>query len=135
MPTVKQIRITGLLEVDLCAGVLELLLSCFSGVLCDTFEHLSRSAFDELLRVGKTEARSNFTNCLNDSDLVATTFGDNHVEFGLFFSWSSSFATTTGSHYGTDRSCSGYAPSFFKFLNQISSFQYGKLAEFFCDFI
>ncbi len=120
-----------LLEFDFRAGCFELFLSFFGSFLGSGIKHVGRSAFDEFLGIGKSETRSNFTNCLNDSDLVGTCFGDDDIKLGFFFS---GFGRAGGGgRTGGDSCCGGDAPGFFELFHEIDSFQNGELAEFFYE--
>lgn len=120
-----------LLEFDFCASFFKLFLGSFTSVFGNAFKHLSGSTFDQFLGVSETESGSHFAHCLNDSDLVGSTFGDHDIEFSLLFS---SFCNWT-SRSNCGRCGSGNAPCFFQFFNEVSSFQNGKLAEFFYEFV
>ena len=116
-----------LFEFDFGTSLFELLLGSFSSILGNAFEDFRWSSFDELLGICKTETWSNFAHCLNDSDLVGTTVGDDDVEFSLLFDRFSNSSWTGNA----DRCGSGYAPSFFELFDECDSFQDGKFAEFF----
>ena len=104
-----------LLEFDFGTSLFELLLGGFGGVFGDTFEDLGRSAFDELLRVGKAKAGSDFADCLDDGDLVRAAIREDDVEFSLLFD---SFGRTSGRTGDADGSGGGNAPGFFKLFNE-----------------
>ncbi len=117
-----------LLEFDGRASFFKLFLGGFRSILGNAFEDVGRSTFDQFLRIGKTKARSNFTDCLDDSDLVGTGASDDDVEFGLLFG---SFGRTGGGWTSGHGSSSGDTPGFFELFNEVDSFQDGELAEFF----
>ena len=118
-----------LLEFDFGTSLFELLLGGLGSVFGDTFEDFCRSALDELLRVCKTKAGSDFTDCLDDGNLVRAAIREDDVEFSLLFD-SFGDSSRTGN---ADWCGSGNAPSFFQLFNEFDSFQDGELAEFFCE--
>jgi hypothetical protein len=120
-----------LLEFDFRASFFELFLGGFGSVFCDAFDHLGGSAFHQFLGVGEAESGSHFAHCLNNSDLVGAAVGDDDIEFGFLFS---SFCNRS-SHSNCGWRGSGNAPCFFQFFNEIGSFQNGKFAEFFYEFV
>ena len=119
-----------LLEFDGCAGFLEFLLGSFGSIRGNTFEDVGRGGFDEFLRIGKSESGSNFTDRLDDGDLVGTGSGDDDVELGFLLS---GFGRACCGRTGCDGCCGGDAPGFFELFDEIDSFQDGELAEFFYE--
>lgn len=120
-----------LLEFDFGTSLFELFLCSLGSVFGDTFEDFCGSALDELLRVCKAKAGSDFADCLDDGNLISAAIREDHVEFSLLFD---SFCD--GSRTGNaDRCSSGNAPMFFKLFNERDSFQNGELAEFFYECI
>ena len=55
-----------LLKFDFGTSLFELLLGGLGGIFADAFEDLRRRALDELLRVCKAKAGSDFADCLDD---------------------------------------------------------------------
>src|SRR3954451_3923124 len=78
-----------LLDFDGGASVDKLLLDGSSFVLADTFLGGLRCAVDEVLGFFEAEA-GDFTNNLDDIDLVRARASEDNVEFRLFFSRCSS---------------------------------------------
>jgi hypothetical protein len=73
-----------LLELDLGACRLELLLDVLGLGLVDTFFDGLGRALDESLRLAQAETRDG-ADFLDDVDLVLAEGGKDHVELGLFF--------------------------------------------------
>ncbi len=122
-----------LLEFDSGTSFLELFLHFVCLGFCNAFLDRSGSAFDKFLGISKTEAVTDFTDCLNDGNLVFTERGKDDVKFSLLFS--SSFATCSRCSSSGSRSCSANAPLFFESLNKVCDFKNGQTAQFFYDFI
>jgi len=93
---------------------------------------LAGALFNEFLRVSETQPRSNFAHRLDDGNLVSSHISKDDVEFRLLFD---GFDRTSSRTSRSDRCSGGYAPGFFQFLHEIDSFQNGKLAEFFNEFV
>ena len=72
-----------LLDLDLGAGIRQLLDERVCICLVDTFLHRLRSTVDEILGFLQPETR-NFTHRLDDVHLVLTGSGKDYREFGLF---------------------------------------------------
>ena len=109
-----------LLEFDLGASGFQLLLGFFSVSLRQAFLNSLRSTFNHVL--GFLQAQTGqFTNSLNNSDLVRTDFSENNVEFRLFFSRSSS----TSSRSSNSHSSSGSRNTelFFHHLDEFGNFE------------
>ena len=112
-----------LLEFDLSAGSFELLLEVFSFSLGSAFLNSLGSAFDEVLGFLQAEA-GDFTNSLNNGDLVRADFRQNDVEFGLLFSSRGSSATSSRSNCNSGSS-SGNTELFFHHLDEFADFENG----------
>ena len=105
-----------LLEFDFGTSLFELLLGGFGSVFGDTFEDFRRRGFDELFRICKTKAGSDFADCLDDGNLVCAAIGDHDVKFGLLFG-----SFDDGSRTGNADWCSGgNAPMFFKLFIEVT---------------
>ena len=100
--------IARLLNVDLSAGVFELLLEVSSFSLGNSFLDRLRSAFNEVLGFLQAEA-GDAANFLDDVDLVGASVNQDNVEFSLFFfrCSSGSSATLTCADVRLAASCSG----------------------------
>src|SRR3569623_1857972 len=122
-----------LLELDLGASRLELLLDVLGLGLVDTFLDGLGSAFDQ--RLGLAEAQTgDRTDFLDDVDLVVAEGGENNVELGLFLSGGGrSRSSTTGGRDG-DRSGGGNAPLLFEHLRQLRGLENGEGREVVYDF-
>jgi len=118
-----------LLEFDFGASLFELFLCSLGSVFGDTFEDFCGSALDELLRVCKAKAGSDFADCLDDGNLVCAAIREDDVEFCFFFDRFSDSSRTGDA----DWCGGGNAPMFFKLFNECDSFQNGELAEFFYE--
>src|SRR5690242_1483648 len=81
----------NLLDFSLRACVFQLLLGFFSSSLGHRFLNGLRCTVDQVLRFLQAQARQ-FANSLNHGNLVATGFGQDNRELGLFFSCSSATA-------------------------------------------
>src|SRR3954449_4949875 len=95
----------SLLDFDLGASALELLLDLFRFVLADTLFHGLRSAFDQILGFFEAEVRD-LADGLDDLNLVRAAVGENDVELGLLFHRgcsSRSASASTGDGHGRSR--------------------------------
>src|SRR5690606_5348704 len=106
------------------AGSFQLLLDVVGFSLGDAFLDGLRSGFNQRLGFAQAET-GNGADFLDDVDLVLTEGGEDHVEFGLFFS-SVGRGGATGSSGNGDRSSGGNAPLLFQELAQFGSFQNGQ---------
>jgi hypothetical protein len=86
-----------LLQFNLGASGFQFLLGFFSVSLGKAFLNSLRSAVDEVFGFLQAES-GQFTDSLNNLNLVSADFFQNDVEFGFFFSRSSS-ASTSGRRY------------------------------------
>src|SRR3569832_553610 len=104
-----------LLELDLGASRVELLLDVVGLGLVDTFLDGLGGAFDQ--RLGLAEAQTgDSTDFLENVDLVVAEGSENDVDLGLLFSGGGrSRSSTTGGRDG-DRSGGGDAPLLFEHL-------------------
>ena len=125
-------EIEELLDLDLGSSSFHLLLELFGFGFADGFTKSLWCTFNKLLGFGKAESSNRCAHFLNDGDLVAASFGENNVEFGLLFFRSRSNDRTSG---GGHRCSSAYAPLFFECLDKVRHFEDGHAAEFFYDFI
>src|SRR6185503_17904454 len=113
-----------LLQLDLGAGVLELLLDLGSLVLRHVSLHFLGSALDQVL--GFLEAKAgDGTHFLDDVDLLVAGVGQDDREFGLLGGGGGS-ATGRGGGGGGHRRGGGNAPLLFQELGQVGGFQDGQ---------
>ena len=118
-----------LLDLDLGAGLLELLGDLLGLVLGDGFLDLLGSAVDHVL--GVLEAKTgNRANLLDDGDLVGTSGLQDDVELGLLFSGGSTSARSGNGDGGSG----GNAPRLFESLNELVDFENGLTGQFVDDF-
>ena len=93
-PNMEPCSITEkLLQFNLGASGFQFLLGFFSVSLGKAFLNSLRSAVDEVFGFLQAES-GQFTDSLNNLNLVSADFFQNDVEFGFFFSRSSSTART-----------------------------------------
>ena len=114
-----------LLDFDLGTGGFDLLLDLFGFGFGDTTLEHFRSAFDEGLGFGEAETGDRAADFLNDSNLVRAAFGEDNIEFGLFFFCFSDGRSATA----TGRSSGANAPLLFEGFYELGSFEDGESAE------
>ena len=86
------VLVRNLLQLDLAADFLDLLLQSLGVVLGQTFLHGGGSALDSSLGLGQTQTHD-LADDLDDLDLLSgVETGQNHIELGLLLSSGSSSA-------------------------------------------
>src|SRR5699024_2918064 len=123
-----------LLELDGSASFFQLSLSSFSIVLACAFEDSLRCALYELLSFLQAQAGNEFTDSLNDADLLCASVGQDNVKLVLLFFSSSSVCTWCSSN-SSYRSSSGYVEDLFEFLNELGEFDEGHFLERFNELV
>src|SRR5690606_39439448 len=82
-----------LLDLDLGAGFLELLLDLFGLLLGDVLDDVLRSAFDQVLGFLQAQVRTDAADFLDHVDLLVAAVQQDDGEFGLLFAGRSGVAT------------------------------------------
>ena len=122
----------GLGNFDGSASFFKLLLGFHGSFLAHTGQNFAAGGFSHGLGFAETEA-GQLSDDLNGFDLLGAGILDDDIKFGLFFDGFSS-SGRAGSSSDGDRGSGGNAPLGFESLDEISSFQNGKLAQFFYEF-
>ena len=117
------VRKENLLDGDGSANFFELSLSSFCFFFWQTFFDHLRSVVYNFLSFLEAET-GEFTNDLDDFDLLIANGGEFYIEFGLFF-FSSAASSSTSASYSYS-SC-GYAEFFFEAGNEFAEFNDGEL--------
>src|SRR5882724_10230899 len=121
-----------LLDLDLGAGVFELLLDGRGLVLVHAFLDGLGCAINEVLGFFQAQARD-FANRLDDVDLVAANVGEHDGEFRLLFRRCRAACCRAAArrHYRGSRR--GNAEGFFHFFHQVRRFEQRQALDFFQD--
>src|SRR3569833_4104721 len=117
-----------LLQLDLGAGVFELLLDLGSFVLRHVSLHFLGSAFDQVLGFLEAQAGDR-THFLDHVDLLVAGVGENDRELGLLGGGGSATSRSGGGN--GHRRGGGNAPLFFQQLGQVGGFQNGQGGQVF----
>ncbi len=114
----------ALLQNDLGTKVFEFLLDLFGISLRGCFLNNAIGLFDHFLSFLQAKARD-CTNSLENCHLVSTAFSEDNVEFGLFFS-----SSTSSSCSDNNATSSGFnAVCFLEVVSQLLSFEEGETRD------
>src|SRR5690606_14255772 len=92
-----------------------------------------RSTVNQILRFLQAQA-GDFTNGLDDCNLVGTDFSQDDVELGLFFCSSSTTTSSGGSSNSDGGRSSGHTELLFHFFDQLGQFEHGHAGDGIEDF-
>ncbi len=122
-----------LFDLDFGTSSLELLLDLFGLFFLGTFLESLRSAFHQLFGLGQAQSWDHAADLFNNSNLVATSISQDHVELSLLLNRSSS-STSRASSGDSHRSSGAHAPLLFEGFDEICDFKNGQAAQLFYDF-
>src|SRR5262245_11856392 len=122
-----------LLNFDCCASFSELLLNGFSFVFVYAFFDWLRCTFDQILGFLQSEARD-FTDNLNDADLIAADRCQDDIELGLLFGWGRCGCTAAATGCRRCGHCGGRGTdtkSFFEAFDKLGGFEQRQSLDLF----